>query len=83
MMPPECFLCDADFDPHSGGDLVGYAMRESDHAWRKRMKETGGVGHPPWQAWFCSAHLAAAEELSNLPAGEAMAQLRARFEDAR
>jgi hypothetical protein len=75
MRPPECGLCGNDLEDLQRG-LVSFAERGSDIEWRKRMKETGGVGHPPNVEWFCSNHYDLALSLSHLTIDKAFVEMR-------
>nr|MDO8116906.1 hypothetical protein [Candidatus Sigynarchaeota archaeon] len=72
MKPPECIICGKDDD----STLVSFKMRASDEAWKNRMKEIHGTGHPPWQEWFCHEHAVIALKFSSLARDEAMKKIR-------
>ena len=58
------------------GGLIYFVQRSSDKEWEKRMKNTGGVGHPPWAAWFCGEHYDTAKKYSNLTIDKAFQEIR-------
>jgi hypothetical protein len=66
MRPPECAICNSDFDCSDEGGLIYFAKRPSDVAWHKQMEEKGFVGHPPEAEWFCKRHFKAAKKLEHL-----------------
>ncbi|MHA1301049.1 MAG: hypothetical protein ACTSO9_16635 [Candidatus Helarchaeota archaeon] len=82
MRPPECAICNKNFDP-SGEEcgLIYFKRRVSDEEWDKRMEEKGMVGHPPYAEWFCPKHYKKAKELQNLTIDEAMPKIRAFYQD--
>ncbi len=72
MKPPICALCHRDFRRDTeGGGLVRFRDEKS--------LPDGMVGHPRGVEWFCQRHLAAAQKLSSLSLGEAMAKLHRRY----
>ena len=75
MMPPECCICNIDFDPNEGG-LIYFAEDEEDIEFNKRFKEPGFVGHPSNAFWFCKKHYKEASKLSNLTKKDAFKVLR-------
>ena len=77
MMPPACTLCDVDFFPPEGGDLVYFLLTEEDAADIARMEANHISGHPPNAAWFCAAHLESASKRADQPLVTALAALRA------
>ncbi len=72
MKPPICALCHRDFRRDAGG---GGLVRFRD----EEPLPEGMTGHPRGVEWFCSRHLAAAEELSASSLKEALATLRLRY----
>lgn len=80
MRPPECGICGRDFPPDEGG-LVYFKRRPRDEAWHQRMKEIGGVGHPPEAEWYCGKHYPRARELAHLTRDAAYAILKEEFKD--
>ncbi len=66
MRPPICCICDKELvDLHEGG-LIYFKKRQSDIKWEKKMKEIGGVRHPPYAEWFCKKHFEKANVLIHL-----------------
>jgi len=76
MMPPICAICRERFGDLERGGLVTFAKRPEDHAWDRKMKESGAKGHPPYARWFCPEHFAAARELAASTVEVAMPRLR-------
>ncbi|MHA2503721.1 MAG: hypothetical protein ACXAE3_12720 [Candidatus Kariarchaeaceae archaeon] len=76
MRPPECAICDTEFDPFEGGDTVYFRETESDKKQNQRMERQGLTGHPPNCDWFCNAHLKQAQDLQHLHLAEALVQMR-------
>lgn len=72
MRPPECCICDREFNPQEEGGLIYFKRRPSDEAWDRDMKEKGYVGHPPYAEWFCKDHYDIAHDLKHLPIDEAL-----------
>ena len=70
MRPPICRICQQEFDPAEGGDLLSFQSHE-DEEW-----PPGKTGHPSHQEWFCADHAGAARELTHLTLPEAMDRLR-------
>ena len=66
MKPPICCVCDKELVDLDEGGLIYFKKRVSDIEWEKRMKEIGGVGHPPYAKWFCKKHYKKANELIHL-----------------
>lgn len=66
MRPPICRICAKKLEVMNDGGLVYFKKRPSDLEWEKRMKEIGGVGHPPNAEWFCKDHYEKANELKYL-----------------
>ncbi|MEL6814325.1 MAG: hypothetical protein AAFP03_05865 [Cyanobacteria bacterium J06598_3] len=66
MRPPICYFCNA--SASEGGERVKFA----DYV----PLESGMVGHPRGLEWFCAKHLAAAQQLSHLPAAECRQRYR-------
>ncbi len=66
MRPPICRICDKKLVNLDEGGLIYFNKRPSDIEWGKKMKEIGGVGHPPYAEWFCKKHYEKANELSHL-----------------
>jgi hypothetical protein len=76
MKSPICYLCHKDFRSHyfhacAGGKLVRFA----DY---KPLPEAC-AGHPQGLEWFCSEHLAAAQNLSSVSSAAAHAKLVEQF----
>jgi len=53
-------------DDLNDGGLIYFKKRQSDIDWGKKMEEIGGVGHPPYAAWFCKKHYEKANSLRDL-----------------
>jgi len=66
MKPPICYICDKELVDLDEGGLIYFRKRLSDIEWEKKMKEIGGVGHPPYAEWFCKKHYEKANGLSHL-----------------
>ena len=66
MIPPICLICDRELGDLDEGGLIYFRKRLSDIEWEKKMKEIGGVGHPPYAEWFCKKHYKKANELNHL-----------------
>jgi hypothetical protein len=75
VKPPICCICERRFDINEGG-LIYFKKRESDIEWDKRMRETGGKGHPPYAGWFCGLHYEKARSFSHLTIDKACAKIR-------
>jgi hypothetical protein len=58
MRPPECDICGK-----AAEELVRFAPRDSDRAWRQLSDADRGAGHPPDSAWLCEFHAARARAL--------------------
>jgi len=72
MRPPICRICDKELADINDGGLIYFKKRPSDIEWEKRMKEIGGVGHPPNAEWFCKKHYGKANELKHLTISKAL-----------
>lgn len=68
MRPPICYFCNA--SASEGGDLVKF----SDY----KPLASRMVGHPHGLEWFCSKHLAIAQQLSTLTATESRERFQQR-----
>ncbi len=66
MRPPICCICDKKLVDLDEMCLIYFKKRLSDIEWEKKIKEIGGVGHPPYAEWFCKKHYEKANELSYL-----------------
>ena len=73
MKPPFCEICDA---PCDADGLLSFRKTPSDVEWERRMQEGGGVGHPPWQGWFCPRHREGALRLTQGTLPEARSRMR-------
>ena len=71
MKPPECHICGREDEC----EIISFKKQPSDIDWERRMKEIGGVGHPPWQEWFCIDHAGIAKDFSHLPRPTAMKKI--------
>lgn len=73
MKPSHCAACG---NYHREAVLLRFAKGPEDLAWDARAA-SGMVtlGAPPYAAWFCPAHLAAAQELVDQPLSHALASL--------
>lgn len=74
MRPPECCICNKEFDENEGG-LVYFKKRFSDRVWERKMDRIDGVGHPPYAEWFCSVHYPKAEKLKDQTIDKAIKQI--------
>ncbi|MBD3186448.1 hypothetical protein GF325_06445 [Candidatus Bathyarchaeota archaeon] len=75
MRPPECAVCGKE----DGCELLAFKQSTSDKNWEKRMKSMGGVGHPPWQEWFCEEHAENAKKFTNMTLKDAWPEMKKRF----
>ena len=66
MRPPICSICDKELIDLDKSGLIYFKKRLSDIDWEKKMKEIGGIGHPPYAEWFCKKHYGKANKLSHL-----------------
>lgn len=66
MRPPICCICDKKLVDLDEGGLIYFKKRLSDKEWERKMKEIGGVGHPPYAEWFCKKHYEKANKFSHL-----------------
>ena len=75
MKPPICYLCNTPISTKDMGSstLVKFADYEP--------LPPDKIGHPHGLEWFCSQHIAAAQNLSSLKVAEAYAKLKQDFSE--
>lgn len=67
MRPPVCIICDAVFEPATGG-----TVNFSDYT----PLPENICGHPQGMEWFCQAHLERAEKMRHLDSSSAISILK-------
>ncbi|MCY3412470.1 MAG: hypothetical protein INQ03_12605 [Candidatus Heimdallarchaeota archaeon] len=76
MKPPECIICDKQFSPTKGGDLLYFTPTPDEKKEMERWDRDGLVGHPLNAEWFCKKHLKKAKQYLHLSISEALNTLR-------
>lgn len=79
MRPPECALCDQEYDESEslkGWDLVQFKETEEQKIRNQRFEDSDITGHPEALEWFCPKHLPFAKKYSHLYYGDALDKMR-------
>ena len=62
------------------GGLIYFKETRADIEWKRRVKEEGLLGHPPYAEWFCEDHYQEALKLKDRTKAEAIRILRIKFQ---